>query len=231
MNDEARRPFTTGDVVLYAVGVVGLVACLTLLFLGMRAVMDIGGYCADGGPYEINQHCPEGIPLVMILGVFGLFGFGALMGWKGVAIGGVYAGLVLLAWPALFLSLGWNFLEYAFNPPGDESGIVWGWLIPGVLFVLMGGLPLLALLPERRPTKAPDSAELRRTRSRLVNAMAARADQRGWRVASNAPTRSGPQDDLVSKLERLSALRLNGTLTELEFEQAKRALLDAKAGG
>ncbi len=163
MNEEARRPFTVGDVALYAIGVVGLVACLTLLFLGMRAVMDIGGYCADGGPHEINTHCPEGIPMVMILGVFGLFGFGGLMGWKGAAIGGVYAGLVLLAWPALFLSLGWNFLEFAFNPPGDESGIVWGWLIPGVLFVLMGGLPLLALLPERRPATVPESAELRRT--------------------------------------------------------------------
>jgi len=221
-----------GDVALYAIGIAGLAACLTLLFLGMRAVMDIGGFCAEGGPFEIRQRCPEGIPLIMVLGVFGLFGFGALMGWKGAVIGGVYAGLVLLAWPALFLSLGWNFLEYALWPPAPAQGIVWGWLIPGVLFLLMGGLPLLALLPDRRPSRAPESAELRRTRSRLVNAMAARAEQRGWRVETGGSTSGSAQaDDLVSRLERLATLRLNGTLTELEFEQAKRALLDAETVG
>jgi hypothetical protein len=34
----------------------------------------------------------------------------------------------------------------------------------------------------------------------------------------------------VSKLERLSALRREGTLTELEFEQAKRRLLEGTHG-
>ena len=33
--------------------------------------------------------------------------------------------------------------------------------------------------------------------------------------------------DLVSKLERLASLRQSGELTEMEFEQAKRALLKA----
>ena len=46
-----------------------------------------------------------------------------------------------LAWPGLFLSLGWNFLEFSFAPPG--GGFAWGWLVCGVVFVLMGGLPLL----------------------------------------------------------------------------------------
>jgi hypothetical protein len=49
----------------------------------------------------------------------------------------------LLAWPALFLSLGWNFLEYGVDPPDGSANVVWGWLFCGVLFVLMGGLPLL----------------------------------------------------------------------------------------
>ena len=40
------------------VGVAGLALCLTLVFLGMRAVMDIGGACADGGPYVSRQSCP-----------------------------------------------------------------------------------------------------------------------------------------------------------------------------
>lgn len=50
------------------------------------------------------------------------------------------------AWPALFLSLGWNFLEFGLNPPGPESGLVWGWLICAIVFGLMGGLPLLATI-------------------------------------------------------------------------------------
>jgi hypothetical protein len=62
---------------------------------------------------------------------------------------GVYAfsavgpNLTLLAWPALFLSLGWNFLDYGINPPDGSDDAVWGWLICGVVFVLMGGLPLI----------------------------------------------------------------------------------------
>jgi hypothetical protein len=229
--NEQRRPFSMVDVALYAIGVAGLAACLTLVFLAMRAVMDIGGFCAEGGPFEIRQHCPDGVPLLLVLGIFGLFGFGGLMAWKGAVIGGIYAGLVLLAWPALFLSLGWNFLEYAIRPPAPAEPIVWGWLIPGVLFVLMGGAPLLALLPDRDSHSSSDSAELRRSRSKLLNAMVARAEQRGWTTQTPAGGVSGEADDLVGKLERLAALRLNGTLTELEFEQAKRALLDQAGAG
>ena len=112
---ENRSRFGPVDVAIHLLGVVGLAASLTLVFLGMRAVMDIGGFCAEGGPYEIQTHCPEGVPLLMIGGIFGLFLFGGLMAWKGSVIGGPYAALVGLAWPALFLSLGWNFLEYALS--------------------------------------------------------------------------------------------------------------------
>jgi len=35
--------------VLLLVATFGLAASVTFLFLGMRAVMDIGGVCADGG--------------------------------------------------------------------------------------------------------------------------------------------------------------------------------------
>ena len=47
---------------------------------------------------------------------------------------------MFLAWPALFLSLGWNFLEYGFF--AVEGDWVWSWLFCGVLFVLMGAVPL-----------------------------------------------------------------------------------------
>jgi hypothetical protein len=120
---------------------VGLGAAFTILFFSMRSVMDIGGRCYSGNVGinpDVVQQCPDGVPGLMIGSIFG-----------GLIFLGIYAfnaigpNLTLLAWPALFISLGWNFLEYAFSPPDGSSGIVWGWLICGVLFVLMGGLPLV----------------------------------------------------------------------------------------
>jgi hypothetical protein len=54
----------------------------------------------------------------------------------------------VFAWSALFLALGWNFLDYGINPPGD-NGTVIGWLICGIVFVIMGGVPLLLLFSPR----------------------------------------------------------------------------------
>jgi hypothetical protein len=207
------------DVALYLLGIAGLAASLTLIFLSMRAVMDVGGFCAEGGPYEIQTHCPEGTVLLLPLSIFGGLGSAALAGWKGAQLGGPFAGLVALAWPALFISLGWNFLEYGLWPPGDDGGIVWGWLIPGIIFEAMGILPLLALLPSRRAfdgTGTADSpAALTSTRKRLLNDLVAHAHERGW----------GAQQDLVSKLERLATLREQGAINADEFEAAKRAVI------
>jgi len=33
---------------------------LTILFLGMRSVLGVGGFCAEGGPCETAVHCPSG---------------------------------------------------------------------------------------------------------------------------------------------------------------------------
>jgi hypothetical protein len=213
-------------VVLYALGVAGLAMCLTLVWLSMRAVMDVGGFCAEGGPYVVETHCPEGVPLLLTTGIFGLFGFGGLMVWRGQVIGGPYGGLVALAWPALFISLGWNFLEYAVNTPPGE-GIVWGWLIPGVLFVLMGAGPLLAVLPIGHSGRAGAARAL------LAGTLAPR-NYSGFTIdyqpRKEDTEATGDEADLVTKLERLAALRQSGDLSSEEFEQAKRALI-AEAGG
>src|SRR6266540_3097353 len=92
----------------------GLAASIALIFLGMRAVMDVGGACADGGPYVSAQPCPTGVPLAMMSAMFGLFGATGLIVWFGSRIGKAAASVVALGWPALFLSLGLNFLDYAF---------------------------------------------------------------------------------------------------------------------
>jgi hypothetical protein len=125
--------------VLCFVGMLGVAAALTVLFFSMRAVMEIGGSCASGNvPYAITRPCPSGVPGLMVGSIF-----------LGLAFLGLYAftavgpNLTLLALPALFLSLGWNFLDYGVNPPDGSSDVVWGWLLCGVIFVLMGGVPLL----------------------------------------------------------------------------------------
>jgi hypothetical protein len=148
-------------------------------------------------------------------GIFGLFLFGGLMAWRGSRLGGNYGALVLLAWPALFLSLGWNFLEYAIWPPGPESGIVLGWLIPGVVFVIMGGGPLLVLLPSAGSV-GNGSGPVRATRAQRAKLLGDIVRLRDARANDTS---------LISQLERLAALRREGTLSELEFEQAKRRIL------
>lgn len=107
--------------------------CFTLLYLGSSTVMGLGGYCASGGPYQIEVQCPDAVALFVPLSIFG--------GIAAVAIGVFFAhgfGTPLLswAWPILFLGLGIAFLR-ASTMPGAIS-----FLICGVLFVLMGAVPL-----------------------------------------------------------------------------------------
>lgn len=130
------------NVLLLAIGVGGLVLCITIMFLGMRAVMDIGGVCAEGGPFVPRQACPDGAPLALFLGSFGLFAFGALALGAGQVVGG-WGWTAGLAWTGLFAALGWNFLEYGIIDPPDGETIIWGWLIPGILFELMAFGPVV----------------------------------------------------------------------------------------
>ncbi len=135
--------------VLMFVGLAGGVMSLTLLFLAMRAVMEVGGSCASGNtPYAITRPCPEGVPGVMVGSIFG--GLLCLGLYAFTAIG---VNLVALAWPALFLSLGWNFLVYGIDPPLGDSP-AWGWLVCAVVFVLMGGVPLVIAISAFRDGRA-----------------------------------------------------------------------------
>jgi uncharacterized membrane protein len=115
---------------------------LTCLFLAMRGIMRLGGFVASGGPYVIAHPAPSYVwvfPVSIFLGVIFLFLQGAQTKW----LGGL--NLLALAWPVLFISLGWNFLEFAFRPPG-AGGLVWGWLVCGVVFWVMGFVPLLLFI-------------------------------------------------------------------------------------
>jgi len=117
----------------------GFVFCLTCLYLAMRGIMRLGGMVASGGPYAIEHPAPGYawiFPVSMLTGAV----FIGINAFTSRRVGGL--SILALSWPAAFLSLGWNFLDFAFNAT-QGHGLVWGWLVCGVVFVLMGGLPLI----------------------------------------------------------------------------------------
>lgn len=130
---------------------------LTCLFLAMRGVLDLGGMVAVGGPYEIAHPAPGYwwvFPVAIVgcviiaLASTGIFSISRMasgnvnipfLGGGVRARNGTMNLVALLFWPAIFLSLGWNFCEYGFF---KTDGLAWGWAISGVVFVVMGALPL-----------------------------------------------------------------------------------------
>jgi len=140
-----NEPVPVAGYLLLFVGVVMVGYGITALWFGMRDVMDVGGYCAEGGPYVIQQHCPDGAEVLMLTGIpIGIIGlFVAMAGAAKSASGAM--GLLLLGWPAIFVSLGYNFIYYAINPPEGMGGTA-GWWVCGIIFALMG-LPALAAVP------------------------------------------------------------------------------------
>ena len=102
---------------LAGVTLVGL--SLTWSFLGMRAIMAIGGACASGGPYVPAQQCPDGATVLLSGGV-PLMVLATLVA-AGLALSVGAPTLLLPMWALLFGSLGWNFLEYAFVPTAESS--------------------------------------------------------------------------------------------------------------
>jgi hypothetical protein len=106
----------------------------TLLYLGSAVVMGLGGYCASGGPYVIETECPDAVVAFVPLSIF--------TGLAAVAVGVIFARgfgtpLVSWAWPILFIGLGAAFLISSTAPGGIS------FLIIGIVFVAMGGFPLV----------------------------------------------------------------------------------------
>jgi hypothetical protein len=133
----APAPGVRAAALVGSVVILGL--ALAWAFLSMRAVMVVGGSCADGGPYVSAQPCPSGagfiglaIPLMLLAAFVGSFAAGSLSA----------PNLLVPMWAGLFGSLGWNFLEYGVTTPG---GAVPGWIICGVVFWLMA-LPAVFII-------------------------------------------------------------------------------------
>jgi hypothetical protein len=170
--DDPRRPFTNRGLFWESqhvsltelamptsgrrIGV--LVACvlvlgvsLTWAFFSMRAVMDVGGSCADGGPYVSAQPCPGGA--VLIAFAIPMMILAAMVG-TAVALSVSAPNLLIPMWAVLFGSVGWNFLEFGF--PAD-SGPVWGWVVCGVVFWAMAAPAVYVILLGLRRTLASPS--------------------------------------------------------------------------
>lgn len=235
-------PLPPARVAGYLLGIGALAFCITLLWLGMRAVMDLGGFCASGGPYQIAVECPDAVIASTPLSIFGGFLAAGLIVWGAAGLPGAWMSLVFLAWPALFLSLGWNFLEYGFFPP--EGGWIWSWLVCGVLFVLMGAVPLIAAIGwgreeshgERayasgrvvvrpRPVTATTGDPRVAYRPGAATATATAATGSAASAGSTDPDPAPMSEPLVDRLERLAAMRRRGDLTSAEYETAKTATL------
>ncbi|MEZ0077469.1 SHOCT domain-containing protein [Planotetraspora sp. GP83] len=212
----------------------GAFACaLTLLYLASSSVMGIGGSCGSGGPYVIATPCPTGIAWIVPVSIFG-----------GIVALGVYAASVLpvgprltwLAWPALFLSLGYAFLDSSLGP---ETGVDWSFMVCAVLFILMGGVPLLFLANRdtfRRvfwgtaPPAVPGSLRPGEVRWTTTVELPGDRDRNRDRVRNRplAPVTPEPAggSGLVSELERLAALHRAGQLDDAEYSAAKKRLLN-----
>lgn len=195
--------------VLTFVGLAGSVACLTILYLSMRSVMAVGGTCASGNtPYAIRTPCPTGVPGLMMGSIF--LGIGFLFLYALSAIG---PNLIFLAWPALFLSLGWNFLDFGLNPPGDSGG-GGGWLVCAVVFFLMGGVPLVIGI----------WAVVKGHESKLRTVDAARVRAVGAKTRALLTSKSSPGND-ADDITRLDDLRVSGQLSQTEYDAARAAAL------
>ena len=232
--------------VLLTLGTLVFVVCLTMVYRSMRSVMDIGGSCASGNtPYEIARPCPKGVGWMMSVGIFGMF-IGAGISLLGVFPQGGPRPYVF-AWSALFLALGWNFLDYGFDAPGGGTSA--GWLICGFVFAAMGGVPLLFLLSPRvarwslwgpnverpddhlHPYKPPPVRNKNATSApyaRPTPAWSPVPEPAPEPVPAPVPAHaaeSEPGSDVVERLATLADLRERGMLDDDEYEKAKAAVL------
>lgn len=233
-----RRVYTSVGTFLAA-------SSVTVAFLCMRSVMAVGGSCASGGPYQVNQECPSNMWLLFVAAIVGLAGAGLTA--AGRLPGG--ASLTLLAWCALFLSMAWNFFEFGIDPPAPATGTQWGWIVCGVIFVVMGAFPLVYVvtnarqffwgddsLPsftqtindrvQRRAQGGRSSARVQQDDVSMAEAVRMANEMLSGLQGAADPASDGGNSDLAGSLERLAKLHAAGQLTDQEYAAAKAQLLD-----
>jgi len=119
---------------------------LTMLFLGMRGVMALGGFLSSGGPYLVTHPSPGWAwimyPAILLTVATLGAGFAILKRERG-------GYLMVHAWSALCFSLGWNFLDFGlglFGKPETD----WSDVAVGLVILLLGAIPLLVMILDLR---------------------------------------------------------------------------------
>ena len=225
------------------IGIAGVAFSLTLLSRSMRSVEKIGGFCASGGPHQIAHQCPKGVTGLLPLSIFGGLIFLALFA---ICTSDRGRSVLLLSWSALFLALGWNFIYFGVVNP-NNGNVAYGQLVPGILFIIMGAVPLVWVVPavfralfddDEEEATAPSTT----TGTPWVGSTSVRFDSPtgtstapstwpGSTWPTTAPTATTPtrvttppkaSADVASELEKLASLHSRGELTDSEYEEAKR---------
>ena len=127
---------------------------ITWFLAAMRAQMEVGGSCATGGPYVVVAPCPEHSTALTLVGMFGSV-FLALAGTVSALSVGA-PNLVVPYWTATSGGMAANFLVDGFT---DDGGLVWGWIIAGVMMLVLFAIPGLYVMSpwqkiyDREPVK------------------------------------------------------------------------------
>ena len=106
-------------------------------------LLDVGGFCAEGGPYVIRQECPSGVIPVLGGGIPLLFVFGIAYA---VALPTGWRFLLVWAWPILFLELAACFFISTFTAPGQSFAVapfITGLVMAGIAFLPLIGMPVI----------------------------------------------------------------------------------------
>jgi len=145
--------------------VVLLAVFITWFLAAMRVQMEVGGSCASGGPYVVVAPCPENSTALTLVGMFGSV-VAALAGTiSAVSVGA--PNLLVPYWTATSGGMATNFLVDGFS---SDGGTGWGWVIAGVLMLLMALPGLYLMSPWQRiyDRRAVAGAPLSRTAWWLV---------------------------------------------------------------
>lgn len=153
MEESARRPGMV-QVVTTLVSLACLAAILVMLPLAGMELLDVGGFCAEGGPYVIRQECPEGVIPVLGAGIPLLFVFGLAYT---LAIPAGWRFLLVWAWPILFFGIAAAFFVSTFTAPGQSFAVapfITGIVMAGIGLFPVAGIPIIP-----SPGRAASSGE------------------------------------------------------------------------
>ena len=229
--------------ILGAVLFCGSVAAFNVALLDLLEI----GTCASGGPYQIARPCPEGTDTAFLLlmgsiiaGFIGavLFAIKGRRPWGEQRNAAPRAGAGLLAWTIFFTVTGGVVLYASLTREDYGADAKLGGTIVGVTFLLMG-LPPLGYLVWRwiddRRNPRPD-ARFQPSQAQPAPSTSQTTVPTSWPRAGGAPpvapgggaaqTSGDAELERLERLERLDRLRESGALTEAEFEQQKRRILD-----